>query len=327
MEDLIVGLLRHRGAVLESNPLAIGTPSIRPLGRISEPPIGLNNGPARLHTTVWHVPDGWTILDRVELDRWIVDALPGQHWILSERSLAPNLRLPEKSGIDFEIWTPDRLSNWLGEAILSGEIFAQVSSFDGNEGNIESNEIEDIRLESAWFESIKNELCTMAPVIDLETWIERNPIGNNVRPSAVLVEARIWSVLGILRGPESNTERAWWGILESPIFGGFDILTDPVFLGHRPDLRVIPPLTWMEENIVLENISRVTETRKTYSPNSNSSVRIHGTWTLDPSSTEIDYVSVLVPAWIMEIPGSSNSILNAVSGSLHPYTGISGKDF
>ncbi|MEC7601861.1 MAG: hypothetical protein VYB83_03520, partial [Candidatus Thermoplasmatota archaeon] len=223
--------------------------------------------------------------------------------------------------------TPDRLSNWLGEAILSGEIFAQVSSFDGNEGNIESNEIEDIRLESAWFESIKNELCTMAPVIDLETWIERNPIGNNVRPSAVLVEARIWSVLGILRGPESNTERAWWGILESPIFGGFDILADPVFLGHRPDLRVIPPLSWMEENIVLENISRVTETRKTYSPNSNSSVRIHGTWTLDPSSTEIDYVSVLVPAWIMEIPGSSNSILNAVSGSLHPYTGISGKDF
>ena len=74
--------------------------------------------------------------------------------------------------------------------------------------------------------------------------------------------------------------------------------------------------------IVLENISRVTETRKTYSPNSNSSVRIQGTWTLDPSSTEIDFVTVLVPAWIMEIPGSSNSILNAVSGILHPYTGI-----
>ena len=121
MEDLILGLLRHRGAILESNPLAIGTPSIRPLGRISEPPIGLNNGPARVHTTVWHVPDGWTILDRVELDRWIVDALSGQHWILSERPLSPNLRVPEKFGVDFEIWGPDKLSNWLGEAILSGE--------------------------------------------------------------------------------------------------------------------------------------------------------------------------------------------------------------
>ena len=160
MEDLIVGLLRHRGAILESNPLAIGTPSIRPLGRISEPPIGLNNGPARLHTTVWHVPDGWTILDRVELDRWIVDALPGEHWILSERPLAPNLRRPEKSGVDFEIWSPDQLSNWLGEAILSGEIFARVSSFEGNEGSIESSDIEEIRLESAWFESIKHELIS-----------------------------------------------------------------------------------------------------------------------------------------------------------------------
>ena len=71
----------------------------------------------------------------------------------------------------------------------------------------------------------------------------------------------------------------------------------------------------MDENIVLENISRVTETRKTYSPNSNSSVRIQGTWTLDPSSTEIDFVTVLVPAWIMEITiVGSTSILNAVSG-------------
>ncbi len=319
MENLIVGLLRHRGAVLESNPLAIGTPSIRPLGRISEPPIGLNNGPARLHTSVWHAPDGWTILDRVELDRWIVDALPGQHWILSERPLAPNLRIPEKKGVDFELWSPDQLSNWLGEAILSGEIDARVSGLGNKEGNIEPNEVEEIRLESAWFESIRNDLCTMSPKVDLETWIERNPVGDNVRPTAVLVEARIWSVMGILRGPETNRERAWWGILDSPLFGSFELLEDPVFLGHRPDLRIISPSSWMEENIVLENISRVTETRKTYSPDSMSSVKIQGTWSLDPSSTEIDFVKVLVPAWIMEIPGATNNILNAVNGSLHPF--------
>ncbi|MBA45386.1 MAG: hypothetical protein CMB31_02210 [Euryarchaeota archaeon] len=321
MDDLIVGLLRHRGAVLESNPLAIGTPSIRPLGRISEPPIGLNNGPARLHTNVWHAPDGWTILDRVELDRWIVDAIVGQHWILSERPLSQNLRLPEKLGVEIEIWGPDQLSNWLGEAILSGEVNASVSSLNDIDERRESRDVEEIRLESAWFESIKDDLCTMSPMVNLESWIERNPIGNNVRPTAVLVEARIWSVLGMLRGPESNTERAWWGILESPIFETFEILQDPVFLSHRPDLRVIPPLTWMDENIVLENISRVTETRKTFSPDSLSSVRIHGTWSLDPSSTEVESVTVLVPAWIMEIPNSSNNILNAVTGNLHPFTG------
>tara|TARA_Y100001968_G_C18825690_1_gene466677 strand:+ start:53 stop:295 length:243 start_codon:yes stop_codon:yes gene_type:complete len=77
----------------------------------------------------------------------------------------------------------------------------------------------------------------------------------------------------------------------------------------------------MDENIVLENISRVTETRKTFSPDSLSSVRIHGTWSLDPSSTEVESVTVLVPAWIMEIPNSSNNILNAVTGNLHPFTG------
>ncbi len=319
MDDLIVGLLRHRGAVLEPNSLAIGTPSIRPLGRISEPPIGLNNGPAKMHTTVWHAPDGWTILDRVELDRWIVDALPGQHWILSERPLASNLRLPEKPGIDLEIWNPENLSNWLGEAILSGEIHAQVSNNISEAGVDSTSEIEDIRLESAWFESIRNELRTMAPTVDLETWIERNPIGS-VRPTAVLVEARIWSVMGILRGPESNTERAWWGILESPLFDSFEVIDDPIFLGHRPDLRILPPTSWMEEALVLENIARVTESRKTYSPDALSSVRLQGIWTLDPSSTEIDAVPILVPAWIMEVPGSSTNILNAVNGKIHPFT-------
>ena len=319
MDDLIVGLLRHRGAVLEPNSLAIGTPSIRPLGRISEPPIGLNNGPARMHTTVWHAPDGWTILDRVELDRWIVDALPGQHWILSERPLASNLRLPEKPGIDLEIWAPEILSNWLGEAILSGEIHAQVSNNISAVGVDSTSEVEDIRLESAWFESIRNQLMTMAPTVDLETWIERNPIGS-VRPTAVLVEARIWSVMGILRGPESNTERAWWGILESPLFDSFEVIDDPIFLGHRPDLRILPPTSWMEEALVLESIARVTESRKTYSPDALSSVRLQGTWTLDPSSTEIDAVPILVPAWIMEVPGSSTNILNAVNGQIHPFT-------
>tara|TARA_B100002051_G_scaffold261265_1_gene282613 strand:+ start:2804 stop:3778 length:975 start_codon:yes stop_codon:yes gene_type:complete len=319
MDELIAGLLRHRGAVLEPNPLAIGTPSIRPLGRISEPPIGLNNGPARMHSTVWHAPDGWTILDRVELDRWIVDALPGQHWILSERPLAANLRLPEKPGVELVIWDPQMLSNWLGEAILSGEIVAKISNSESNQGVESSSEVEEIRLESAWFESIRNNLCTMAPSVDLETWIERNPIGN-VRPNAVLVEARVWSVMGILRGPESNTERAWWGILESPLFDAFEIIEDPIFLGHRPDLRILPPTAWMEEAIVLENIARVTESRKTYSPDSMSSVRLQGIWSLDPSSTEIDAVPVLIPAWIMEVPGSSTNILNAVNGKLYPFT-------
>ena len=74
MEELITGILRHRGARLEPTPDLLGTASIRPLGRISEPPIGLRNGPARLYTMIWHAPDGWTVLDRVELDRWIVDA-------------------------------------------------------------------------------------------------------------------------------------------------------------------------------------------------------------------------------------------------------------
>ena len=96
-------------------------------------------------------------------------------------------------------------------------------------------------------------------------WLERNPL-KEVRPTAVLVEGRVWSVQGILRGPNDSTERSWWSVLEVPQFGTFRIIEDPVFLNHRPRLRILPSPGWMEEAIVRQNIEQVTQTRRPYSP-------------------------------------------------------------
>ena len=318
MEELITGILRHRGARLDPTPDLLGTASIRPLGRISEPPIGLRNGPARLHTMIWHAPDGWTVLDRVELDRWIIDAPLGDHWLISERPLAKSLIPPDRDGLQTEIWGPDELASWIGEAVLSGEIKTSFG-FQDVENKSVPQEVEEIRLESAWFNTLQTEVATFQPTIDLEVWLERNPL-KGVRPTAVLVEGRVWSVQGILRGPDDSTERSWWSVLEVPQFGSFRIIEDPVFLNHRPRLRILPSPGWMEEAIVRQNIERVTETRRPYSPREDVSVRIQGRWKLDPSSAEIEFGMVLIPAWVLESPSAKTDLLDATTGTLHTFS-------
>ncbi len=318
MEELITGILRHRGARLDPTPGLLGTASIRPLGRISEPPIGLRNGPARLHTMIWHAPDGWTVLDRVELDRWIIDAPLGNHWLISERPLAKSLIPPERDGLQTEIWGPEELSSWIGEAVLSGEIKTSLG-FQDVENKSVPQEVEEIRLESAWFNTLQTEVATFQPTIDLEVWLERNPL-KGVRPTAVLVEGRVWSVQGILRGPDDSTERSWWSVLEVPQFGSFRIIEDPVFLNHRPRLRILPSPGWMEEAIVRQNIERVTETRRPYSPREDVAVRIQGRWKLDPSSAEIEFGMVLIPAWVLESPSAKTDLLDATTGTLHTFS-------
>ena len=316
MEELITGILRHRGARLEPTPDLLGTASIRPLGRISEPPIGLRNGPARLYTMIWHAPDGWTVLDRVELDRWIVDAPLGEHWLISERPLSKSLIPPERDGLKTEIWGPEELASWIGEAVLSGEIKTSIGSLNIENESV-PQEVEEIRLESAWFKTLHAEVATFEPTVDLEVWLERNPL-KGVRPTAVLVEGRVWSVQGILRGPNDSTERSWWSVLEVPQFGTFRIIEDPVFLNHRPRLRILPSPGWMEEAIVRQNIEQVTQTRRPYSPNEDASVRIQGLWKLDPSSAEIESGMVLIPAWVLESPSSVPDLLDATTGRIYP---------
>jgi hypothetical protein len=142
VDELIRGLLKQRGATLVAAPNAIGTPSIRCLGRLLVPPIGLVDEPAVADSLVWHAQDGWSPLDRVEIERWMVDAPVGSHWLLSEREVERVGRNPKRKDLELTIWNPKKLAAWVGEAVLAGDLSARPSGFVEPESTGISSSIE-----------------------------------------------------------------------------------------------------------------------------------------------------------------------------------------
>ena len=51
----------------------------------------------------------------------------GKHWLLSERPLRLEQR-PMRANVDYDIWGPERFAQWLGNAVLNGDLNASTSS-------------------------------------------------------------------------------------------------------------------------------------------------------------------------------------------------------
>ena len=63
-----------------------------------------------------------------EAERWLVDAPSGAHWILSEREFEERAKEILSSNMKIELWSPEVLSRWIGEAVLRGDLVAQIPS-------------------------------------------------------------------------------------------------------------------------------------------------------------------------------------------------------
>ena len=97
------------------------------LGVLSRPPAAQSSPTLIAGTHVWHAHDGWAPLDNLEIERWLVDAPVGKHWLLSERPLRLEQR-PTRANVDYDIWGPERFAQWLGNAVLNGDLNASTSS-------------------------------------------------------------------------------------------------------------------------------------------------------------------------------------------------------
>ena len=125
MESLIRDLLTQIGASLDPPPSHTPCPGISLLGILDQPPATRGGPKLSIGTHVWHAHDGWAPLDHLEIERWLVDAPTGSHWILSERPLRLEQR-PQRTDVDYDVWGPDRFAQWLGDAILNGDLNASV---------------------------------------------------------------------------------------------------------------------------------------------------------------------------------------------------------
>jgi len=315
MESLIRDLLFQLGASLAPPPLHTPCPGISLLGVLSNPPTTRSGPKLSVGTHVWHAHDGWAPLDNLEIERWLVDSPSGSHWLLSERPLRLEQK-PKRSDVQYEVWGPNELAQWLGNAVLNGDLNASVPQ------NVPSTivEIEDVERTTPSIN--KTGPSALRPQFELENVLERLTL-SHAEPRPILLSARIWVVTGILRGPGDSADRQLWELLEDPFTGEIDHIGKIETLDFIPKLERIEPSSWISKSEIAPKLASLCDERRHYTVTESSGVsQVQGSvlhwWKLDPSSAEMTPHLALLPAWQLRIPDRGMAIVHGLTGQLIP---------
>ncbi len=260
-------------------------------------------------TYIWHAPAGFLPITKSEIIRFGMDSPSGFHLILSERNFHSDCQSVET--FEFKLVGPERISKWVGEAILSGDL---VASAVNNLPPIEKND-------SVAGAPETHAIRALPSKIDLASWT--NQRGMEGPPSSpVLLEARLWSVSGDLRGPNGDREKGEWTILEDPWSQRISIVGDSEKMQRAPILRNIEPPgeNWLEEERINEEITKlVEERRRGHSGETNISGTVRSMllekWNLDLETASIEESKTLIPGWIIHL--EADKILHGRNGRLY----------
>lgn len=261
---------------------------------------------------VWHAQPGWAPIDRLELERWLVDAPSGCHWLVSERKLVEMRAPPRRDDIALILWGPKRISQWLGTAVLSGELAVDMSpSPSETMGNV---------AERAAVAEPPPAGVAFRPRIQLSNWF----IEKGFEPLAtqpLLLSAKLWTIEGNLVGPEDARERNSWTLLEDPFSGSFERAGDLDALEHIPNLERLLPDEWLDDSSLSAALPELCEERRSWE------VRQQGDegsvlgnllhwWRLELDSAVFTPREAFLPAWKVNVPGRGWIIVHGLTGRM-----------
>ena len=258
---------------------------------------------------LWHVASDLLPLSKNEIERWIVDVPVGNHWVLSEREVPSEI--PKLENYEIVLWGPGMVSEWLGNAILRGDLVAKPPQ--------ETNDPE----KSPSIKEIKQSRpTTLRSKIDFSIWItQRGLDGTNSTP--VLLEARLWEVEGNLIGPAGQNESHSWFLFEDPWSLNLELLDESKSTQNTPELRIIKPeqTMWMAEERLLSEAERILEVRRKEDPiigDINGPVRsmLLRKWEFNSQTASFAPSPAYIPGWILHLPDKSK-ILHGANGRLY----------
>jgi hypothetical protein len=258
---------------------------------------------------LWHVASDLLPLSKNEIERWIVDVPVGNHWVLSEREVPSEI--PKLENYEIVLWGPEMVSEWLGNAILRGDLVAKPPQ--------ETNDPE----KSPSIKEIKQSRpTTLRSKIDFSIWItQRGLDGTNSTP--VLLEARLWEVEGNLIGPAGQNESHSWFLFEDPWSLNLELLDESKSTQNTPELRIIKPeqTMWMAEERLQSEAERILEVRRKEDPiigDINGPVRsmLLRKWEFNSQTASFAPSPAYIPGWILHLPDKSK-ILHGVNGRLY----------
>ena len=308
-------ILEHLGVELRPLNLVSRTPGIVCLGELELLPESLREVPVVLGAYVWHAQPGWAPIDRLELERWLVDAPSGCHWLVSERKLVEMRAPPRRDDIALILWGPKRISQWLGTAVLSGELAVDMSPST-------SETMVNVAERAAVAEPPPAGVA-FRPRIQLSNWF----IEKGFEPLAtqpLLLAAKLWTVEGNLVGPEDARERNSWTLLEDPFSGVLDQAGDFDSLEHIPNLERLLPENWLDETSLRAALPELCEERRSWEVRRQGD---EGTvlgnllhwWRLDLDSAAFTSREAFLPAWKVNAPGRGWIIVHGMSGRMLPW--------
>ena len=238
-----------------------------------------------------------------------MDAPDGFHLILSERATHSDCDPIDET--KFQIVSPNQVSEWIGSAVLSGDLAASVVPGDSNLP--ESNDLSTY--------SNEEEMQVLTSKIDIDSWTASRGI-EGFSSSPMLLEARIWRVSGDLHGPSGSSEKGEWTILEDPWSQRLSIIGESESMQKSPKIRSIEPPNenWLSEDRLKTEISKIVEERRR---GDSGEVSISGTvrsmllekWVLDIHMAMIEHYRIFIPGWLINL--ESDKILHGRNGRLY----------
>ena len=310
MPGSVEGILRELIGIrsVDFEPLDIAVPysQFEPIGLAKAVP-DFNIHSRR--TFIWHAPPGILPITRSELDRFELDAPDGFHLILSERTIHSDC--DPIDGTKFQITTPKQISQWIGSAVLSGELRASVVPEDSG----------DTVSHASPTHSNGSGIKVLSSKIDIDSWTFSRGI-EGFSSSPMLLEARMWKVIGNLNGPDGASERGEWTILEDPWSRLLSIIGESECKQKSPKIRSIAPPdeNWFKEDRLKFEISKIVEERRR---GPSGEMSISGTvksmllekWVLDVQMALIEHCRIFIPGWLINL--ETDKILHGRNGRLY----------
>ena len=306
MDGVLRELLSLRSVDFDSFDIGIPESPFKPIGLATAvPDFGIHSR----KTFIWHAPPEILPITRSELDRFEMDAPDGFHLILSERTTHSDC--DPIDGTKFQIVSPKQISQWIGSAVLSGDLVASAVPEDSDDA--ESNDFST--------HSNEGEMQVLSSKIDIDSWTESRGI-EGFSSSPMLLEARIWRVSGDLHGPSGSSEKGEWTILEDPWSQRLSIVGESESMQKSPKIRSIEPPNgnWLSEDRLKIEISKIVEERRR---GDSGEMSISGTvrsmllekWVLDIHMALIEHYRIFIPGWLINL--ESDKILHGRNGRLY----------
>tara|TARA_Y100000766_G_scaffold218098_1_gene190012 strand:- start:491 stop:1432 length:942 start_codon:yes stop_codon:yes gene_type:complete len=311
MEEIVRAILNSRTVSLEPTGKSFNIYGFKCLG-VAEKLLDFDEM-SDSSVYIWHVQSDILPISKNEIERWSIDAPGDRHWILSERKITEDILVDLPDDFRVITWGPDKLSRWIGESVLRGDLIVKNPS--NEEISVGRNNFEDINNDR------ETETITLNPIIKLEDWLQTEPSGS-LNSMPVFLVVKLWKISGLMIGPDSIKDGKKWAFIEDPWMKKIFPFSEEHIFFNSPNLRQIKTSenNWLSLDQLKTNLKPMLDYRKKEESNDATEL-VKSTmlewWRVDLSSLNFDFQFAQIPAWKLIFEDGEEKILHSQNGKTY----------